>query len=122
GLVHINLGDGDSVRAAVTDCLTKLESLGCATRHVIVAPMIKGLHEFMHGASVDPVFGALVMIGDGGKLVEIRSDFVSLLAPFSENYVTQALQKLRIARLFPGYRDTPPLDIAAVAKAAVALG
>jgi hypothetical protein len=47
---------------------------------------------------------------------------VSLLAPFSEEDVTKAIQKLRIFPLFAGYRDKPPMDISALAKAAVKLG
>jgi acyl-CoA synthetase (NDP forming) len=122
GLVHLNLKTGAEVRKAAEACLSGLRAIGCEQGELIVAPMVHGVHEFMLGASVDPVFGPVVMIGEGGTLVEVRRDVVSLLAPFSEEDVTKAIQKLRIFPLFAGYRDKPPMDISALAKAAVKLG
>jgi hypothetical protein len=83
---------------------------------------VRGIHEFMLGVAVDPVFGPIVMMGEGGTLVELRRDTVSLLAPFSESEAQSALRSLRIAPLFDGYREQPALDLAALAQAAVALG
>jgi succinyl-CoA synthetase beta subunit len=122
GLVHLNLKSAAEVRKAAEACLSSLRAMGCAQGQLIVAPMVRGVHEFMLGASVDPVFGPVVMIGEGGTLVEIRRDVVSLLAPFSEEDVTNAIQQLRIFPLFAGYRDKPPMDVSALAKAAVKLG
>jgi acyl-CoA synthetase (NDP forming) len=122
GLVHLNLKAAAEVRKAAEACLSGLRAMGCAHGQLIVAPMVRGVHEFMLGASVDPVFGPVVMIGEGGTLVEIRRDVVSLLAPFSEEDVTNAIQQLRIFPLFAGYRDKPPMDVSALAKAAVKLG
>jgi acyl-CoA synthetase (NDP forming) len=121
-LVHVGLQSRDAVRAAAQDCLARLAALNCADASVIVAPMIKAEYEFVLGVAVDPVFGALVMIGDGGKLVEVRNDVVTLLAPFTQDDVKRELRKLRIAPLLDGYRDMPALDIDAVARAAVKLG
>lgn len=122
GLVHLRLEDGDGVARATLDCLHKLDHLGVATPRVVVARMAKGRHEFALGVSVDPVFGPLVMIGEGGTLVELRKDIVSLLAPFTADDVRAACGRLRLAPLFDGYRDIPPLDLDALASAAVALG
>ncbi|MGE0803448.1 MAG: acetate--CoA ligase family protein [Lautropia sp.] len=122
GLVRLGLADRDAVRAAAADCLERLAAIGCKTRRVIVSVQVRGLHELMLGVQVDPALGAVVMIGDGGKLVEIRSDLVTLLAPVDERTVREALAQLRIAPLFGGYRGDPPIDAAAIAKAAVALG
>jgi hypothetical protein len=62
------------------------------------------------------------MMGEGGTLVELRRDTVSLLAPFSVDEALAALRRLRIAPLFDGYRERPALDLEALAQAAVALG
>lgn len=122
GLVYLNLKTAGEVRSAAEKCLSALHTMGSRDRKVLVAPMVRGVHEFMLGVAVDPTFGPVVMIGEGGTLVEVRRDVVSLLAPFSEDEVMDALQRLRIAPLFGGYRDKPAMDIRALAKAAVKLG
>jgi acyl-CoA synthetase (NDP forming) len=122
GLVHLNVQSGDDTAAAAESCLAALSAMSCSPARVLVAPMVRGIHEFMLGVAVDPVFGPVVMMGEGGTLVEVRRDTVSLLAPFSEEEALRALRSLRIAPLFDGYREQPALDLAALAQAAVALG
>jgi len=122
GLVYLNLQGTEAARHAAEQCLGALDALGVPHGRVIVARAVKGLHEFMLGAVIDPLFGALVMIGEGGTLVEVRGDSVSLLAPFSEEQALQALATLRISPLLNGFRGQPALDAKALAKAAVALG
>ncbi len=122
GLVHLHLSDAASVARAAEDCLSKLRDLRVKAPRVVVAAMVKGRHEFALGVSVDPVFGPLVMIGEGGTLLELRRDIVSLLAPFDQAEAKAACARLRLAPLFDGYRDIPPLDLDALAEAAVALG
>ncbi|WP_354682451.1 acetate--CoA ligase family protein [Cupriavidus necator] len=122
GLVHLRLADAASVARAAQHCLGMLQGLGVASPRVVVAPMIRGRHEFALGVSVDPVFGPLVMIGEGGTLLELRKDVVTLLAPFAAEDVRTACARLRLAPLFGGYRDIPALDLDALAATAVALG
>lgn len=122
GLVHLSLTSPEAVGSAAADCLSKLKSLKVSDPQVVVAKMVKASHEFALGVAVDPKLGPLVMISDGGTLIELRKDAVSLLAPFSVDDVKHACKKLRVGKLFDGYRDTPPLDLDAFAEAAVALG
>jgi acyl-CoA synthetase (NDP forming) len=122
GLVHLNVQSADDAAAAAESCLAALGAMDCGPARVLVAPMVRGLHEFMLGVAVDPAFGTVVMMGEGGTLVEVRRDTVSLLAPFSLEEALSALRGLRIAPLFDGYRERPALDIVALAQAAVALG
>ncbi|MNM82554.1 hypothetical protein D3C81_945870 [compost metagenome] len=122
GLVHLRLTDAASVARAAQDCLDTLQRLGVASPRVVVGAMVKGRHEFALGVSVDPLFGPLVMIGEGGTLLELRKDVVTLLAPFTAEDVKAACARLRLAPLFDGYRDIPALDLDALAASAVALG
>ena len=122
GLVHLNVQDAARAALAAQDCLDTLQTMGCGQAGVLVAPMVRGVHECMLGVTVDPVFGPVVMMGEGGTLVELRRDTVSLLAPFSAAEAEQALRRLRMAPLFDGYRERPALDLAALARAAAALG
>lgn len=122
GLVRVGIQGAEAVERAAADCLATLRTLDVPDGRVIVARMAKGIHEFMLGAAVDPVFGPLVMIGEGGTLVEMRHDIVSLLAPFSVDEALEAIGKLWIAPVLKGFRGQPPLDAHALATAATKLG
>jgi acyl-CoA synthetase (NDP forming) len=121
GLVHLGCRSPEAVREAYDACMSGLRRLG-VDGEVIVAKMVHGRREFVLGAKVDAVFGPVVMVGDGGKYVEALPDVATLLPPFTDNEVVEALGRLRIAPLLAGVRGEPPLDVAAVAQAAVALG
>jgi acyl-CoA synthetase (NDP forming) len=122
GLVRVGLNGAEAVKRAAADCLATLRKLDVEGGRVLVARMAKGVHEFMLGAAVDPVFGPLVMIGEGGTLVEMRHDIVSLLAPFSVEDALDAIGKLRIAPVLKGFRGQPAFDTHALAAAATRLG
>jgi acyl-CoA synthetase (NDP forming) len=76
----------------------------------------------MIGARIDPDFGPVVVVGDGGKYVEALKDFALLVTPFDAEEVKEALRCLRIAPLLDGVRGDPPLDLDALAAAAVGVG
>ena len=76
----------------------------------------------MIGAHRDPVFGPVVVVGDGGKYVEVFRDTKLLLPPFTVDDVKQALGRLRIAPLFAGVRGEQPMDVDALADAVVKIG
>ncbi len=76
----------------------------------------------MIGARIDPVFGPVVVVGDGGKYVEAMPDVQLLLPPFGVEQVKHALSRLRIAPLLAGVRGEPPMDVESYCAAAVAVG
>jgi acyl-CoA synthetase (NDP forming) len=122
GLVALDV----ATREQAIDCFgrfdRKLHELGAAREGLIVAARCRGLREFMVGARVDPVFGPLVVVGDGGKYVEAMDDCAVLLPPFGEAHVLEALARLRIAPLLGGVRGEPAPDLRALAAIAVACG
>lgn len=122
GLVALNVGTAAEAAALFDRQWAKLAELGAAQEGVIVAAMRRGQHEFMVGARIDPVFGPVVVVGDGGKYVEALQDVAVLVPPFAAADVTAALRTLRIAPLLEGVRGDPPLDIDALAEVAVAVG
>jgi acyl-CoA synthetase (NDP forming) len=122
GLVALNVSSADAAAGVFAVQWKKLADLGAARDGVIVAAMHKGRREFMIGARVDPIFGPVVIVGDGGKYVEVLKDFDVLVPPFDADDVKQLLRGLRIARLLDGVRGDLPLDIDALAVAAVAVG
>ena len=122
GLVRLGLTDAVGVRAAFEQVRQALARLGARFDGVIVAKMVSGRREMMIGARVDPVFGPIVLVGDGGKYVEVLPDVQLLIPPFDAAQVSQALQRLRIAPLLAGVRGESALDIDALCDAVLSVG
>lgn len=122
GLVRLDLADPGAVRTAFRDCRRILEDGGFRFDGVLVAAMARGRREMLIGAHRDPVFGPVVLVGDGGKYVEAMPDAALLLPPFGEADVHVVLARLRIAPVLAGVRGEAPMDAAAFAAAAVAVG
>ena len=122
GLVHLNCKTADATVAALEDIMRKLGPMQVADNAVIVAAMRPAQHEFVVGARLDPRFGTLVMLGDGGKYVEALPDIALLRYPFSEDDVLERLHTLRIAPLFAGVRGEAPIALGALARLTVRLG
>jgi acetate---CoA ligase (ADP-forming) len=122
GLVKLGVGDAQGVREAWAAVQQAARQAGIPLAGVIVAAQASGQRELMIGARIDPVFGPVVLVGDGGKYVEAMPDVQVLLAPFTYAQAEQALRRLRIAPLLDGVRGEPPLDVAAFCEAAVAVG
>jgi acyl-CoA synthetase (NDP forming) len=122
GLVALNVCDGARALELFSQYQNKIVAMRFAFDGVIVARMVKGVHEFVLGARVDPNFGPIVMLGDGGRYVEALKDFVLLMPPFSPDDAQAALQRLRIAPLYAGVRGDPAFDTPALAALAARLG
>lgn len=122
GLVALNVQTREQAAELFERFWAKMDAMGVQRDGVIVAATRKGQHEFMVGARMDPIFGPVVVVGDGGKYVEALKDCAVLLPPFSEADVQAALRTLRIAPLLDGVRGEPPLDVAALSRVAVAVG
>jgi acetate---CoA ligase (ADP-forming) len=97
-------------------------ALGAGFEGVIVARKAQKGRELALGARVDPQFGPVVLVGDGGVNLEALKDFRLLLAPFQEEDVLEKLKALRVAPLLAGWRGAPAADLRAFARMAVRLG
>jgi acyl-CoA synthetase (NDP forming) len=122
GIVQLGITSEEAVAAAFADIERKIADADATFDGVIVARMFKGQRELMIGAHIDPTFGPVVLVGDGGKYVEALPDTQLLLVPFTADDVQLALSRLRIAPLFAGVRGEAPLDIASVVEAVLAVG
>jgi succinyl-CoA synthetase beta subunit len=118
GGVMLNIKDEDGLRSAwqalhanIKNYQPDLELDG-----VLVEKMAaKGL-ELVVGAKRDPLWGSVLMVGLGGIWVEALGD-VRLLPPdLSEKAIVEELLMLRTAKLLKGFRGSPAIDLAAVAK------
>ena len=73
------------------------------------------------GARRDPQFGAQVVVGAGGVLVELLKDVAVLPAPTDPASARRAVEALKVAPLLRAYRGRGPLDVDAVVDAIVRL-
>lgn len=122
GLVKLNIASREEAGEVYAEMEAIIRREGARFDGVIVGAMAKGRREVMIGAHRDAVFGPVVVVGDGGKYVEVFKDTTLLLPPFTAEDAKAALEKLRIAPLFAGVRGEEPMDIDALAKAVVAIG
>ncbi|MGH8687489.1 MAG: acetate--CoA ligase family protein [Burkholderiales bacterium] len=118
GLVRLGIADEEAAASAYRDFKARLP----AGDGVLVARQVPGRRELALGARVDPQFGPVVMIGDGGIYLEALKDFRLLLPPFGEEEARAAIASLRAAPLLAAQRGRPALDAGAVARMAAALG
>jgi acyl-CoA synthetase (NDP forming) len=119
GLVALNPADptGEFERQSA-----KLRALGARFEGVIVARMAPRGRELALGARLDPHFGPVVLVGDGGIYLEALQDFRLLLPPFTRDEVVQKLGELRVAPLLAAVRGQAARDVEAFAAMAVTLG
>ncbi len=77
--------------------------------------------ELIVGASVDPVFGPVLMFGQGGTAVEVIADRAIGLPPLNRVLAKELVSRTQVSRLLAGYRDHPPAKIEAICDVLIAL-
>src|SRR5690606_22341918 len=86
-------------------------------------PMVRRPHaqELIVGASVDRVFGPVVLFGQGGTAVEVIDDTAMALPPLNRALARELVSRTRMARLLAGFRDHPPAQLDALCDVLVAV-
>jgi acyl-CoA synthetase (NDP forming) len=108
---------------AATAAATMRERVGMPLDGVFVERMAApGGVDLVVGARRDPTFGPVILIGVGGIFVETLDDVILTLAPADPEYVAGLLRTLRAWPLLAGARGARTVDVAAVARAACAIG
>jgi len=118
GGVALGITTPQAAADAVTAIRASLAGAGLA-RHAaefLVQEQISDGVEMIVGVSHDPAFGPLVLAGLGGTMVEVLGDVAVRITPLSDTDVDEMLRSLRSYRLLTGYRQSPPLDVAALAE------
>jgi acyl-CoA synthetase (NDP forming) len=119
GLVRLGCASAADAQSAAREIAESATAHGVALDGFIIAPMVKGLHEVLVGATHDPLFGTVMMVGAGGIYVEAMPDTQVLLAPCTPEEVRDAIGRLRIAPVLSGVRGEPAADIDAWIQAVV---
>ncbi|MCL4860826.1 MAG: acetate--CoA ligase family protein [Caldilineaceae bacterium] len=71
-------------------------------------------HELIIGVATDPIFGPVILFGQGGGAVEVIGDRAVALPPLDRGGVRDLVARTRVARLLAGYRNQPPADMVAI--------
>ena len=115
GGVRLGLGSG----AEVAEAAAELLGLAKGAR-VLVQHQHQGV-ELLVGGVRDPEFGAMVVAGFGGVLVETQRDVQLAVAPVDIQQALAMLSSLRGAAVFRGLRGSPPVHLGFVAEIIVAI-
>lgn len=76
-----------------------------------------GAHELIIGVVNDPIFGPVILFGEGGTAVEVIGDRAIALPPLNMNLAKELVTQTRVYKLLKGYRDRPAADIDAICLA-----
>ncbi len=125
GGVALNLADAAAASAAaeamaarVAATLPDARITGFAVQTMIPAGRA---HELIVGLALDATFGPVVMVGAGGKAVEVLKDHALGLPPLDGDRARAMIARTRISRLLAGYRDERRADIEGVVATLEAL-
>ena len=88
-----------------------------------VQSMVRRPHaqEVIVGASIDSVFGPVILCGQGGTAVEITADSAVALPPLNRSLARELVSRTRVSRLLAGYRDHPPAKVDALYDVLIAV-
>jgi acetyltransferase len=125
GGVALRLTDAAAVRQAASTMLQRLATAlprarlaGFSVQPMAQRPMAV---ELIVGASVDPLFGPVILFGQGGTAVEVLADRAIGLPPLNRVLAGELIDRTRVARLLAGYRDHPPARREAIADVLTAV-
>jgi acetyltransferase len=118
GGVTLDLDSGEAVLAAAERMRRRLSELqpGARLEGFIVQAMARNpeAHELIVGAATDPVFGPVILFGQGGVAVEAAADHAVALPPLNTVLAQELVARTRIARLLEGYRNHPKANMEAI--------
>jgi len=125
GGVALRLHDEAAVRSAADSMLARVRAARPEARlqGFTVQPMVQRRHaqELIVGSAIDPVFGPVILFGQGGTAVEVMADRAVALPPLNVPLARALVARTRVARLLKGWRDTPAVDEAALHGALIAV-
>ncbi len=125
GGVVLGLHDPQELEAAVAALLGRVRARAPQARidALTVQAMVRRPHarELIVGASIDPLFGPVLLFGAGGTAVEVLADRAVALPPLNRALAADLVRRTRVARLLAGFRDHPPARLEAVYDTLIAV-
>lgn len=78
---------------------------------VLIEKMVKKRYEIFIGAKKDPIFGPVILFGEGGVAIEVIKDIRSCLPPLNNALAKRIIESTQIYDRLKGYRGIPGLDL-----------
>ena len=118
GGVTLNVESAEEVEAVCAEMHARAVRLvpGAVVDGFTIQPMVErpGARELIVGAATDPVFGPVILFGQGGIAVEIVADRALALPPLNLSLARDLVSRTRVSRLLASYRNQPPADLDAI--------
>jgi acyl-CoA synthetase (NDP forming) len=116
GAVALDIRDSASLRAAWVTMQDRLavERADVSLDGMLLERMGEPGIEIIIGARNEGGWGPVILVGLGGILTEVLQDVVFIPAGVGRCDIARALRSLKGARLFDGYRGSPPADVEAI--------
>lgn len=118
GGVVLDLEDAESVTAAASAMNKRLREMrpkarltGFSVQSMVRRPES---HELIVGVTTDPVFGPVILFGQGGIAVEVMADHAVALPPLNMVLARDLISRTRVSRLLAGFRHRSAADIDAI--------
>lgn len=120
GGVVLNLEDAESVGSAATAMNKRLVEMrpdatlaGFSVQSMVRRPAAR---ELIVGVATDPVFGPVILFGQGGIAVEVTADHAIGLPPLNMVLARDMISRTRISRLLAAYRNCEAADVDAICR------
>ncbi|ARZ66703.1 acyl-CoA synthetase [Streptomyces albireticuli] len=113
GAVRLDLQGEGQVRAAYRDFVDRL---GDRLSGVVVQPQAPHVLELVAGVVQDPVFGPLVLFGQGGTATDVLADHAARLAPLTTYDLDDLITSPRCSVLLSGRHGGIPVDLGALER------
>ncbi|HJV52980.1 MAG TPA: acetate--CoA ligase family protein [Noviherbaspirillum sp.] len=120
GGVVLDLMDEPAVAAAAVAMNRRLRELrpraklqGFSVQSMVRRPEAR---ELIVGVTTDPVFGPVILFGQGGIAVEVTADHAIALPPLNMVLARDLVARTRISRLLAAYRNLEAADVDAVCR------
>ncbi|MEZ5594041.1 MAG: GNAT family N-acetyltransferase [Gammaproteobacteria bacterium] len=125
GAVALNLQDPNQARLTALGMLASVRAQRPEARieGFNVQPMTRWpqAYELILGVINDPLFGPVLLFGNGGTAVEIINDKALELPPLNMKLAQALISRTQVSRLLDGYRAQAPADREAIALTLVKL-
>ncbi|HLT26156.1 MAG TPA: GNAT family N-acetyltransferase, partial [Zeimonas sp.] len=118
GGVALNLESADAVRTAALGMIKRVGERMPSARITgfTLQPMVprRNARQLIIGVTTDPLFGPVILFGEGGRAVEVIRDHAIGLPPLNLPLARELIARTRIDKLLGAYRDRPAADIDAI--------
>jgi len=124
--IALDLADAAALRNAAALMIERVKKAQPAARldGFLVQQMVRrpGAIELLAGLTEDPVFGPVVVFGQGGTAVEVIDDSAVGLAPLNPLLARAQMMRTRVWRLLQPYRGNAPAAIDAIGEVLIGIG